>query len=301
MILSMTGYGKSELNLTNANFTIEVRSLNSKQIDANVKMSSVYRDKEIGLRKLLSEKLQRGKIELSIWRESSNSKTKYRLNTEVIKEYHNQILRMEKDLRFKWNIWSFTPFKAKSTDIIPALLKMPEVMIKGEEEVDENEWKEIEKGVNSAIDNLLQFRLDEGSKLEEDITSRINKLSSLLKDIAPFAKDRIGKIKESLSEKLSEIDSKNIDENRFEQELIYYLEKQDITEEQVRLSTHLDYFLETMKTNSPNGKKLGFISQEIGREVNTIGSKSSDAEMQKIVVQMKDELEKIKEQLLNIL
>ncbi|MBT5353457.1 MAG: DUF1732 domain-containing protein [Flavobacteriales bacterium] len=208
---------------------------------------------------------------------------------------------MKKDLGLKWNMWSFTPFKAKSTDIIPALLKMPEVMIKGDEKGDENEWKEIEKGVNSAIDNLLQFRLDEGSKLEEDITSRINQLSSLLKDIAPFAKDRIGKIKESLSEKLSEIDSKNIDENRFEQELIYYLEKQDITEEQVRLSTHLNYFLETMKTDSPNGKKLGFISQEIGREVNTIGSKSSDAEMQKIVVQMKDELEKIKEQLLNIL
>ena len=301
MIQSMTGYGKAELNLSNANFTIEVRSLNSKQIDVNVKMSSVYRDKEIGLRKLLSEKLQRGKIELSIWREKSESSSNYKINTEAVKRYHEQILQLKKDLGLKWNMWSFTPFKAKSTDIIPALLKMPEVMIKGDEKGDENEWKEIEKGVNSAIDNLLQFRLDEGSKLEEDITSRINQLSSLLKDIAPFAKDRIGKIKESLSEKLSEIDSKNIDENRFEQELIYYLEKQDITEEQVRLSTHLNYFLETMKTDSPNGKKLGFISQEIGREINTIGSKSSDAEMQKIVVQMKDELEKIKEQLLNIL
>jgi len=301
MILSMTGYGKAELNLSNANFTIEVRSLNSKQIDANVKMPSIYREKEIRLRKLLSEKLQRGKIELSIWREKSESSSNYKINTEAVKRYHEQILQLKKDLGLKWNMWSFTPFKAKSTDIIPALLKMPEVMIKGDEKGDENEWKEIEKGVNSAIDNLLQFRLDEGSKLEEDITSRINQLSSLLKDIAPFAKDRIGKIKESLSEKLSEIDSKNIDENRFEQELIYYLEKQDITEEQVRLSTHLNYFLETMKTDSPNGKKLGFISQEIGREVNTIGSKSSDAEMQKIVVQMKDELEKIKEQLLNIL
>ncbi len=297
----MTGYGKAELNLSNANFTIEVRSLNSKQIDANVKMPSIYRGKEIRLRKLLSEKLQRGKIELSIWREKSESSSNYKINTEAVKRYHEQILQLKKDLGLKWNMWSFTPFKAKSTDIIPALLKMPEVMIKGDEKGDENEWKEIEKGVNSAIDNLLQFRLDEGSKLEEDITSRINQLSSLLKDIAPFAKDRIGKIKESLSEKLSEIDSKNIDENRFEQELIYYLEKQDITEEQVRLSTHLNYFLETMKTDSPNGKKLGFISQEIGREINTIGSKSSDAEMQKIVVQMKDELEKIKEQLLNIL
>ena len=289
MILSMTGYGKSELNLTNANFTIEVRSLNSKQIDANVKMSSIYRDKEIGLRKLLSEKLQRGKIELSIWREKSESSSNYILNTEVAKDYFSQIKELNNSLDLDIK------------ELMSSILKMPDVLVKGDEKGDENEWEEIEKGVNSAIDNLLQFRLDEGSKLEEDITSRINQLSSLLKDIAPFAKDRIAKIKESLSEKLSEIDSKNIDENRFEQELIYYLEKQDITEEQVRLSTHLNYFSETMKTDSPNGKKLGFISQEIGREINTIGSKSSDAEMQKIVVQMKDELEKIKEQLLNIL
>jgi uncharacterized protein (TIGR00255 family) len=301
MILSMTGYGKSELNLTNANFTIEVRSLNSKQIDANVKMSSVYRDKEIGLRKLLSEKLQRGKIELSIWREKSESSSNYKINTEAVKRYHEQILQLQKDLGLKWNMWSFTPFKAKSTDIIPALLKMPEAMIKGEEQSNDNEWDKIQKGIEKAIDNLLQFRLDEGKKLEEDVSSRINKLSSLLKEIAPFAKGRIEKVKNSLSDKLSEIDSKNIDENRFEQELIYYLEKQDITEEQVRLDAHLNYFIETMNTDSPNGKKLGFIGQEIGREINTIGSKSSDAEMQKIVVQMKDELEKIKEQLLNIL
>ena len=297
----MTGYGKSELNLTNANFTIEVRSLNSKQIDANVKMSSVYRDKEIGLRKLLSEKLQRGKIELSIWREKSESSSNYKINTEAVKRYHEQILQLQKDLGLKWNMWSFTPFKAKSTDIIPALLEMPEVMIKGEEQSNDNEWDKIQKGIEKAIDNLLQFRLDEGKKLEEDVSSRINKLSSLLKEIAPFAKGRIEKVKKSLSDKLSEIDSKNIDENRFEQELIYYLEKQDITEEQVRLDAHLNYFIETMNTDSPNGKKLGFIGQEIGREINTIGSKSSDAEMQKIVVQMKDELEKIKEQLLNIL
>ena len=297
----MTGYGKSELNLTNANFTIEVRSLNSKQIDANVKMSSVYRDKEIGVRKLLSEKLQRGKIELSIWREKSESSSNYKINTEAVKRYHEQILQLQKDLGLKWNMWSFTPFKVKSTDIIPALLKMPEAMIKGEEQSNDNEWDKIQKGIEKAIDNLLQFRLDEGKKLEEDVSSRINKLSSLLKEIAPFAKGRIEKVKNSLSDKLSEIDSKNIDENRFEQELIYYLEKQDITEEQVRLDAHLNYFIETMNTDSPNGKKLGFIGQEIGREINTIGSKSSDAEMQKIVVQMKDELEKIKEQLLNIL
>jgi len=301
MIQSMTGYGKAELNLTNANFTIEVRSLNSKQIDANVKMSSVYRDKEIGLRKLLSEKLQRGKIELSIWREKSESNTNYKVNTEVIKDYHNQVLQLKKDLGLKWNMWTMTPFSAKSSDILPTLLKMPEALIKGEEKANDNEWHEIAKGIDIAIENILQFRMEEGKKLEEDITTRINTLSRLLTEILPFGKGRIEKVKKSLADKLAEIDTKNIDKNRFEQELIYYLEKQDITEEQVRLDAHLSYFLETMKTDSPNGKKLGFIGQEIGREINTIGSKSSDAEMQKIVVQMKDELEKIKEQLLNIL
>jgi len=306
MIQSMTGYGKAELNLTNANFTIEVRSLNSKQIDANVKMSSIYRDKEIGLRKLLSEKLQRGKIELSIWRESSDSNVKYTVNKDLIKEYHQQILEVRKELGANYNaLWSFyySAFSMKSfeTDIIPTLLKMPEAMIKGEDKTDKNEWEEIAKGIDIAISNILQFRLDEGEKLEADITERINKLSTLLVDIAPFAKARIEKVKKSLADKLAEIDTKNIDENRFEQELIYYLEKQDITEEQVRLDAHLLYFIETMKAEAPNGKKLGFIGQEIGREINTIGSKSSDAEMQKIVVQMKDELEKIKEQLLNIL
>ena len=301
MIQSMTGYGKAELNLTNANFTIEVRSLNSKQIDANVKMSSVYRDKETGLRKLLSEKLQRGKIELSIWREKSESNTNYKVNTEVIKDYHNQVLQLKKDLGLKWNMWTMTSFSAKSSDILPTLLKMPEALIKGEEKANDNEWDEIAKGIDIAIENILQFRMEEGKKLEEDITTRINTLSRLLTEILPFGKGRIEKVKKILADKLAEIDTKNIDENRFEQELIYYLEKQDITEEQVRLDAHLSYFLETMKADSPNGKKLGFIGQEIGREINTIGSKSSDAEMQKIVVQMKDELEKIKEQLLNIL
>ena len=289
MIQSMTGYGKAELNLKNANFTIEVRSLNSKQIDANVKMSSIYRDKEIGLRKLLSEKLQRGKIELSIWRESSDSSAKYTLNTELIKEYFSQIKEVTSSLSIN------------SSDIMPSLLKMPEVLVKGEEKAEDNEWEEIAKGIDIAIGNILKFRLDEGEKLESDITARINKLSTLLINISPFAKGRIEKVKKSLADKLAEIDTKNIDENRFEQELIYYLEKQDITEEQVRLEVHLSYFIETMKADAPNGKKLGFIGQEIGREINTIGSKSSDAEMQKIVVQMKDELEKIKEQLLNIL
>ena len=285
----MTGYGKAEINLANANFTIEVKSLNSKQMDATVKMSFIYRDKEIGLRKLLSEKLQRGKIELSIWRDKSDSSSNYTLNTEIAKEYFSQIkeLNTSLDLSIK--------------EIMSSILKMPDVLVKGEEQTDENEWNEIVKGVEIAIKKLLQFRLDEGNKLENDITSRIKSLTSHLSKIAPFVKERIKKVKKSLNEKLAEIESKNIDENRLEQELIYYLEKQDITEEQVRLDAHLKYFTETMNTESPNGKKLGFIAQEMGREINTIGSKSSDADMQRIVVQMKDELEKIKEQLLNIL
>ena len=298
MIQSMTGYGKAELNLKNANFTIEAKSLNSKQIDANIKMSSVYRDKEIGLRKLVSEKLKRGKIEISIWREKSESSPKFTLNKEVIKKYHEQIDEIRKELGY---FPTFLNDNGIFRDIIQTMVHMPDIMIKGEEKPDENEWVEIVKGVEIAINNLLQFRLDEGKKLEEDITQRVNKLSDLLLEVAPFAKARIEKIKKSLTDKLSDLESKNIEENRFEQELIYYLEKQDITEEEVRLDAHLSYFLETMKTDSPNGKKLGFIGQEIGREINTIGSKSSDADMQKIVVQMKDELEKIKEQLLNIL
>jgi uncharacterized protein (TIGR00255 family) len=300
MIQSMTGYGKAEINLENVNFTIEVKSLNSKQIDTTVKMSSIYRDKEIGIRRLLSEKLQRGKIELSIWRENSGASPNYTLNTEAIKGYHQQILKLSKDLNLK-ELWSFNFFRLNQPEIIPTLLRMPDVMQKGGEQKNENEWNEIQKGIDIAIADLLKFRLDEGSILEEDIQLRIYKITELLNKISPFAKARIQKVKKSLSEKIAEIDNKGLDKNRFEQELIYYLEKQDITEEEVRLTAHLNYFLESMITDSPNGKKLGFISQEIGREINTIGSKSSDLDMQKIVVQMKDELEKIKEQLLNIL
>ena len=294
----MTGYGKHELNMKYANFTIELKSLNSKQLDTNIKISSIYRDKEIDLRNLLSKKLQRGKIELSVWKEKVESPFKYCLNTTVIKDYYKQIQQLKQELGTKENMLNMKSFEA---DLIPSLLKMPDVIQKEEDKADENEWNEIINGIDIAINNLLQYRLDEGVKLEEDVSSRVNKINMLLNQISPFAEERIINIKRSLSEKLAEIDNKNIDENRLEQELIYYLEKQDITEEQVRLKTHLDYFLEVIVSDFPNGKKLGFIAQEIGREINTVGSKSSNANMQKIVVQMKDELEKIKEQLLNIL
>ena len=289
MIKSMTGYGKAEVNILNRNFTIEIKSLNSKQIDTHIKMSSIYKDKEIGLRNLISEKLQRGKVELSIWKENLESNVNYTLNNELITDYFNQIKEITETLEIS------------SKDIFPSLLNMPEAIRKVEEKTNKNEWNEIQKGINSAITDLLNFRIDEGKKLEEDIKFRIDNLMTLLSKIAPFSKARIEKVKKSLHKKLAEIDSKNIDEVRFEQELIYYLEKQDISEEQIRLDAHLNYFIETISAETPNGKKLGFISQEIGREINTIGSKSSDVKMQKIVVQMKDELEKIKEQLLNIL
>lgn len=298
MIQSMTGFGKAELNTKNANFTIEVKSLNSKQIDVTVKMSSIYRDKEVDLRKSISEKLQRGKIEISIWREKSESSSNYSLNKQVIKDYHRQIEDLRKELGYKDRLEKVDGEIFR--DVMQTLVQMPEVLTRGEK-ADENEWEEILVAIYKALDNLIQFRKDEGKKLEKDFIKRINILSQLLNDIDPLAKNRIEKIKKNLKNKLSSLEEKNIDLNRFEQELIYYLEKQDITEEQVRLNTHLNYFLEIMNANSPNGKKLGFITQEIGREINTIGSKSSDAEMQKIVVQMKDELEKIKEQLLNIL
>ena len=301
MIQSMTGYGKTELNLKNANFTVEVKSLNSKQIDTHINMPSLYKEKEVEIRTLIAKKLHRGKIELSIWREKKDSLSGYVLNTKVIKEYHEQILLLKKDLRLKRNLWTMAPFQTKSTDIIPTLLKMPDVFQKNEEKESEDDWNDISKGIDAAITDLLKFRLDEGKKLEQDIVSRIQALAKLLNKIAPYAKERIEIVKGKLKTKLTEIDSNKIDEVRFEQELIYYLEKQDITEEQTRLNAHLNYFTETIAADSPNGKKLGFISQEIGREINTIGSKSSNVDMQKIVVEMKDELEKIKEQLLNIL
>ena len=296
MMLSMTGYGKAELSLNNAHFTIEVRSLNSKQIDANVKMSSMYREKEIGLRKLLAEKLVRGKIELSIWREELSNTNRFHLNQEVAKGYHQQMEAFRQELgQSKKQEADFY------RDIMPNIVRLPEVFMKGEEKADEQEWKQLEEAVHTAIQQLIQFRTDEGIKLAEDMRNRIDLLAQFLEELAPLAQQRIEKIKSSLHEKLKEIADKNVDQNRFEQELIYYLEKQDITEEQVRLSAHLNYFLECMTVGSPNGKKLGFICQEIGREINTIGSKSSEAGMQKVVVQMKDELEKIKEQLLNVL
>ena len=291
----MTGFGKAQLDFKQSIVNIEIRSLNSKHLDLNIKMPQVYREKELELKKYLTQKLVRGKIEVSIQSDSFNS-SRFTINTKKIKEYNQEILKLKKDLNLKNSSWNFM---RKSSDILPSLLNMPEAVIKREEKASQDDWNEVFDGVKIAIDELIKYRNNEGKDLEQDISHRINHISKLLEEIIPLSKERIEKIKTNLRQKLEQSEVQ-FDANRFEQELIFYLEKQDITEEIVRLKSHLSYFLETIETSSPNGKKLGFICQEIGREINTIGSKSSHSVMQKLVVNMKDELEKIKEQLLNI-
>ena len=299
MIQSMTGYGKVEFNLKNKNFIIEVKSLNSKTIDINLKIPAIYRSKEIVLRKILSEKLKRGKIELTIWCEKSQTNSSYKFDKELIRKYYNQIDSIKKEFETKSK--HLKSFFSNNIDLIPTILKMPDVLIKQDEKIEKEEWIEIEKNINHAVDKLITFREDEGNNLSEDIILRINLIKNHLSKMEAFESQRIEKIKSNINNKLVSLETQDVDQNRFEQELIYYLEKLDITEEKVRLNAHTNYFLESLGSEISNGKKLSFISQEIGREINTIGSKSNNSDMQKLVVQMKDELEKIKEQLLNIL
>ena len=300
MIQSMTGYGRVEFNLKNKNFTVEIKSLNSKTTDFNLKLPVIYRNKEIILRKILSEKLKRGKVELSIWFEKTQTNTPYEFDKKLILKYYKQLNSIKQDLGLKANnLKNF--FCQNNIDLMPIILKMPDVLIKKDEKVEKDEWIEIEKNVHDALDKLITFREDEGNTLYKDISIRINLIKTLIAELERFESQRIEKIKSNIKTKLAALEIQNLDQNRLEQELIYYLEKLDITEEKVRLNAHIDYFLECLNAESSNGKKLTFISQEIGREVNTLGSKSNHSDMQKIVVQMKDELEKIKEQLLNIL
>ena len=300
MIQSMTGYGRVEFNLKNKNFTVEIKSLNSKTTDFNLKLPVIYKNKEIILRKILSEKLKRGKVELSIWFEKTQTNTPYEFDKKLILKYYKQLNSIKQDLGLKANnLKNF--FCQNNIDLMPIILKMPDVLIKKDEKVEKDEWIEIEKNVHDALDKLITFREDEGNTLYKDISIRINLIKTLITELERFESQRTEKIKSNIKNKLAALEIQNLDQNRLEQELIYYLEKLDITEEKVRLNAHIDYFLECLDTESPNGKKLTFISQEIGREVNTLGSKSNNSDMQKIVVQMKDELEKVKEQLLNIL
>lgn len=289
MIRSMTGFGKATLELGDKTVNIEIRSLNSKGADISLRVSSGLRNYELELRNELTKQLERGKIDLSIYVESKKAETPVEINLELAKAYHDQLRNLAIELN------------EPLTDGIQQVLKFPDVMKSERKEADENEWKQIKAGVQEAITQLNQFRDAEGKSLLQDFETRLGNIGRCLEEIKLLDTGRVNSIKERIRNNIEDILGKGkIDENRFEQELIYYIEKLDINEEKVRLKTHLDYFLETCAESSP-GRKLNFISQEIGREINTIGSKANDAPIQKLVVMMKDELEKIKEQANNVL
>ncbi len=285
MIQSMTGYGKAIVELPQKKVTVEIKTLNSKNLDLNVRVPSFYREKELGIRSKLSRKLVRGKIDFSIFVESTGGEITTFINKEVVNNYIDQLRK----------IAVTTP---EST--LEIAMRLPDALKTEREQLDEDQWLEIDKAIDEAIIKAMKFRTDEGIVLKQDFTNRIQNIQQLCKQIVDLDEERLIKMREKLQKAIIEL-KQTVDENRFEQELVYYLEKLDITEEKVRLNNHLEYFLQELIGDVSNGKKLGFISQEIGREVNTLGSKSNFAPMQKVVVQMKDELEKIKEQLLNVL
>jgi len=289
MIKSMTGFGKATLELNDKTINVEIRSLNSKSADISLRLSSGLRNFELDLRNELSKQLERGKIDLSIYIESKKAETPVEINKALAKAYYLQL----KDLA--------TELNEPMDKSIAQILKFPDVLKSEKKETDEHEWKQIKTCVNDAILQLNNFRDVEGLSLQKDFEQRLSKINTCLEEIKTLDLLRINAIKARIRNNIEEVIGKTkIDENRFEQELIYYVEKLDINEEKVRLKTHLDYFMETCKEVSA-GRKLNFISQEIGREINTIGSKANDAQMQKLVVIMKDELEKIKEQANNVL
>ena len=285
MILSMTGYGKTELQLPTKKVTIEVKSLNSKNIDMNVRIPSYYKEKELAIRKKLANRLVRGKVDFSIYVESIGENTTSQINQDALKCYMDQLKEVS---------------DVSETEALQMAIRLPEVIQNNRESLDEDEWELIDNAINITLDKIVLYRTDEGEVLKQDFVMRIKLIENYLDEVIKSDPQRIDNIKEKLQKAIAELEVK-VDANRFEQELIYYLEKLDITEEKVRLKNHLSYFSKELNADNSNGKKLGFITQEIGREINTIGSKANFAEMQQFVVQMKDELEKIKEQNLNVL
>lgn len=284
MIQSMTGYGKTNKVLADKKITVEIKSLNSKNLDMNTRIPSVYREKDIEIRKILAKNLMRGKIEFSIYVENTGGNASSVINKDIVSGYMEQLKELS----------------TGSEDLLSIVMRLPDVLKAEREEFNEEEWNQVHEMIMETIEKLQEFRKDEGKVLKEDFILRLNNIQLMLDEILKIDTERLDAVKEKLLKAISEIEV-NYDENRYEQELLYYLEKLDITEEKVRLGNHLDYFKKELESEVSNGKKLAFISQEIGREINTIGSKSNYAPMQKLVVQMKDDLEKIKEQLLNIL
>lgn len=281
----MTGYGKTVLQLPNKKISIELKSLNSKNLDINARMPSQYRGKELDIRKRISKSLVRGKVDFSLYVEITGEDTSSSINNSIVRSYMNQLKAI---------------VDGNDTELLKMAVRLPDAVTTDRDDLDEDEWQEISEGIDATITHIKAYRKDEGAILKTDFEQRITTISDLLEKVTQIDPQRIEAVKTRLEKAITDLKEK-VDENRFEQELIYYLEKFDITEEKVRLHNHLDYFLKSLNSKDSNGKKLGFISQEMGREINTIGSKANFAPMQKLVVQMKDELEKIKEQLLNVL
>ena len=286
----MTGFGKVTAELSSKKVTVEVKSLNSKQLDLSTRIPSIYREKEMEVRSLLLQKLERGKVEFNIYIESTDKSMVTQINASAMADYYRQIVEVSTQLGI-----------ALPNDLLATLLRMPDVIKTDTAEADEAEWNEVRGLVEQAIQHLIDFRVQEGVMLQRLFEQKIRNIAALLEQVSVYEVERVEKIKSRIKDNLQKLADQDYDKNRFEQEMIYYIEKLDVNEEKTRLDNHLKYFLTTMQEGHGQGKKLGFIAQEMGREINTLGSKSNHAEMQKIVVQMKDELEQIKEQVLNVL
>lgn len=291
MIQSMTGYGKATVNFEGKKIHIEIKSLNSKALDLSVRIAPLYREKEMEIRNLISQSLERGKVDFSLWVEKEASETATPINAALMNNYYEQFKAIAEGTEIPM-----------PTDLFATLLRMPDVLTKVDvQELSDEEWNVVRTAVSEAISQLVEFRKQEGIALAKKFNEKIDNIEALMKAIEPYENERVAKIRERITDALEKILNVDYDKNRLEQELIYYIEKLDINEEKQRLSNHLNYFRETMNDGHGQGKKLGFIAQEMGREINTTGSKSNHAEMQNIVVRMKDELEQIKEQVLNVM
>jgi len=288
----MTGFGKATLELENKKVSIEIKSLNSKQLDINTRIPNLYKEKDLVLRNEIKNQLERGKVELSVFIESVGTDKETKINKPIVEAYYQQLTELSSELGIPMD----------KEPILQTIVKLPDALKTEHQELDEEEWNQIFAGFKSAVADLNSFRKQEGDALQVDIFERIANIEKLLEEVPQYEANRIETVKTRINDNLKEfVEKQNVDKNRFEQEIIYYLEKLDITEEKVRLANHCKYFIETANNGNSIGKKLGFIAQEIGREINTLGSKANDSDIQKIVIQMKDELEKIKEQLLNVL
>jgi len=293
MIQSMTGFGKAEALINNKKIVVETRSLNSKFIDINLKLPQIYKSKDMVMRTIITEGLLRGKIEMTIHYDLTESEANQHINLNAVKNHYQTFQKIIEDNSIK---------NEGQIDFLQLIMRMPDVLKTEKKELSSEEWGVIEKLIRNSISELSKFRISEGVSLEKDLLKQIQSINALLEKVSSFESERISIVKTRIKKNLESLtDKENYDNNRFEQELIYYMEKYDISEEKVRLSNHLDHFLETMNEGVPNGKKLGFITQELGREINTLGSKANHIEIQKLVVLMKDHLEKIKEQILNAL